>query len=191
KNPAKPASKLEEGDRIKYVGPNDTFIKMSKRSILSKGQRREVREIKDEKLAIIFYASGESDGKSSEPPVHWLALHTVCLMLEEIFFPKHEFLQSTSNMIQMLKLVIVILLWMCFVKLSPPYWQVLESHPSIIVYFPDHFSWLPERYYWSFWKAREKFFGKVKKMFNQLTERKVLIYGQNKSVPRSEELECI
>ncbi|GER53170.1 P-loop containing nucleoside triphosphatehydrolases superfamily protein, partial [Striga asiatica] len=165
KNPAKPVSKLEEGDRIKYVGPNDTSIKMNKRRILSKGQRGEVREIKDDKVAVIFYASGESDGKSSEPPVHWLAAKHI----------KHDTDAQTHD---------------CYLAMDV-LCEVLESHPSIIVYFPDHFSWLPERSYWSFWKAREKFFRKVKEMFDQLTRRKVLIYGQNKSVPGSEELECI
>ncbi|CAA0836124.1 P-loop containing nucleoside triphosphate hydrolases superfamily protein [Striga hermonthica] len=135
------------------------------RRILSKGQRGEVREIKDKKVAVIFYASGESDGKSSELPVHWLAANHI----------EHDTDAQTHD---------------CYLAMDV-LCEVLESHPSIIVYFPDHFSWLPERSFWSFWRAREEFFGKVKEMFDQLPERKVLIYGQNKSVPGSEELECI
>ncbi|CAA0836120.1 P-loop containing nucleoside triphosphate hydrolases superfamily protein [Striga hermonthica] len=129
------------------------------------GQRGEVREVKGDRVAVIFYENGESDGKSSEPPVHWLAAKHI----------QRDTDAQTHD---------------CYLAMDVLF-EVLESHPSIMVYFPDSFSWLPERSYWSYYRARKEFFGKVKEMFDQLSERKVLIYGQNKSVPGSKELELI
>ncbi|XP_059656435.1 uncharacterized protein LOC132303264 isoform X2 [Cornus florida] len=157
---------LKRGDRVKYIGPS-LCIEADNRS-LSSGQRGEVYELNGDRVAVILDIGENRDGEKDEkvaeqaakPSVYWI----------HVKYVEHDLDTQAED---------------CYIAMEALS-EVLRSKQPLIVYFPDSSLWLSRAVSKS---NRKEFVHKVQEMFDQLSERVVLICGQNKAEGGSKERE--
>ncbi|KAH6758327.1 hypothetical protein C2S51_018562 [Perilla frutescens var. frutescens] len=174
---------FKKGDRVMYFGKTVSIEEANNRT-LSLGQRGEVYEVKGDKVAVVFNICGlkttrtqKNEGNTEtfrQALVTWLDVKNV---KQDLDAQTHDYHIGMEVL-----------------------YEVLESQPPMIVYFPDSFLWpstpfntrkgFPDPFiFQSVPYDRHKQLGKLKETFDQLPEGVVMICAENKSEPRSEEME--
>ncbi|XP_038697137.1 uncharacterized protein LOC119994148 isoform X2 [Tripterygium wilfordii] len=164
-NPKRP---LRKGDRVKYIGPS-LRIEADNRC-LSSGQRGEVYEVKEDRVAVILdtddesKANEEGDEKTkkhvAKASAYWIDVKDIDRDLDT---------QEEDCYIAMEALC-----------------EVVETMQPLIVYFPDSSQWLSRAVPKS---NRRDFVHKVQEIFDRLSGPVVLICGENKIDTESKQKE--
>ncbi|KAH6756718.1 hypothetical protein C2S53_000808 [Perilla frutescens var. hirtella] len=171
-------------DRVMYFGKTISIEEANNRT-LSFGQRGEVYEVKGEKVAVVFNICGLKTTRTQKDEGNTETLRQALVTWLDVKNVKQDLDAQTHDYHIGMEVL----------------YEVLESQPPMIVYFPDSFLWpstpfntrkgFPDPFIFQSvpYDIHKQLPGKMKESFDQLPEDVVMICAQNKSEPRSEEME--
>ncbi|KAK7258075.1 hypothetical protein RIF29_32494 [Crotalaria pallida] len=189
KSSDKSGCQLRKGDRVKYIGKS-VRVTADDRVVLGKiptsdgptkaytiihgrpltnGQRGEVYEVNDDRVAVILDINEDSANEGEvenlnddhrKPPIYWIHVKDI----------ENDYDAQAQD---------------CYIAVEA-LCEVLKSRQPLIVYFPESSQWLHKSVPKS---NRNEFFHKVEEMFDKLSGPVVLICGQNKVQSGSKEKE--
>ncbi|KAH6781472.1 hypothetical protein C2S51_006765 [Perilla frutescens var. frutescens] len=176
--------RLKKGARVKYTGNTISFEEVNNRT-LSSSQRGEVYEVDGDRVAVVFNICGLKTKEAEKDVENTETCRQALVTWLDVKYVKKDLDAQTHD---------------CYIAMEVLY-EVLESQPPMIVYFPDSFLCssmsdntnkdFPDIFFCSLlpYYIQKQIHRKVKEMFNQLPEGVVMICAQNKWEAGSEEME--